>query len=270
MWVDPSEGIYILDLTLNILQRYDLETLTYIESLQMPVVSPMSFAKLPGMDRYIYYKPAFNKGLPNDSTNQLYIADSKGKVYTEYMPASPKGKVLHGDVRNFYVIDDMLRFYPHFSNQIWNIGSDTLDVAYELTFGSNTMPADELFDKYVSSGEIMREVMNEKNGWIRMIYVYETYSQILVKYYIGKDFYVAGYDKKSQKSFNFKAEDVIDDVGLGGSFPLPIGVSQDKFVGILQPYEIDTALIKDPRLKELTQVISEEDNPILCIYTMQI
>ena len=42
-----------------------------------------------------------------------------------------------------------------------------------------------------------------------------------------------------------KAKSIIDDLGLGGTFPLPIGIHKEQMIGIINPFEVDIKQVKD-------------------------
>lgn len=89
-----------------------------------------------------------------------------------------------------------------------------------------------------------------------------------MKYYIEKDFYLAVWNKTKKTTINFKYSDVKDNLGIGGKFPLPIGLYNNKFIGIINPYDIDKDFVTNIELKKILNNITEEDNPILCFYNI--
>jgi hypothetical protein len=113
----------------------------------------------------------------------------------------------------------------------------------------------------------MKEILFGDHNWIRLIYLYETETNL--KYYIKRDFYIGIWDKTKDETINFKYDNVIDDLGIGGKFPLPIGVYNDHFIGVINPYNLNKKQVKNTELKKITENISEEDNPILCFYLIR-
>lgn len=265
-WIDKEGFVYILDRQLNRLQKYQTENFNFVETITMPHDSPIGFAKIEKNDVFIYYYPLrLNRGIEE---KQLFIANKKGEIISDLYIGNASGKILHGNNSNFYKLADKLMFYPYFSNKIYEIDTDTLFNSYALSFKGHEFPDQNIFTKYDNSGDIMKEILFGKNEWIRLIYIYETETNLVVKYYIKKDFYIAAWNKINNTTINFKYSEVKDDLGIGGKFPLPIGVYDDQFIGIINPYDIDKDLIKNIELKKMTDNISEEDNPILCFYTI--
>ncbi|WP_291530366.1 6-bladed beta-propeller [Bacteroides sp. UBA939] len=263
-WIDRSGFIFILDRQLNRLLKYDISNLIFVESIMMPFMSPISFAKMPDTELFIYYYPI--RSIAGSASRQIIIADKQGVVHTELLEGDASGKILHGGCSNFYTEDSMLRFYPYFSNRIYTISADTLQNTYSLYFKENTFPDSNVFLKYDSSRDLMKELLSGDHQWIRLMYVYETDKSVVVKYYIKRDRYVGVWDKSSGKTINFKCDQVIDDMGLGGKFPLPIGVYGDQIIGVMHPSDLDRTQIKDPVLDRLMKTVEDSDNPVLAIY----
>lgn len=267
-WIDKKEHVFILDRQLNRLQKYDAIGLNFVESVTMPYDSPIGFAKIPEKDIFIYYYPLRpSKGVED---NQIIIADKKGEIISELYPGNASGKILHGNNTNFYLIANKLMFYPYFSNRIYEIDMNAATVhnKYALHFEDNDFPDETIFTKYDNSGDIMKEILFGNHKWIRLIYIYETTDNLLVKYYIEKDFYLAVWNKTKKTTINFKYSDVKDNLGIGGKFPLPIGFYNNKFIGIINPYDIDKDFVTNIELKKILNNITEEDNPILCFYNI--
>lgn len=267
-WIDKDGFILILDRQFNRLLKYNIESFNFIESIVMPFESPLAFAKMPKDNLFIYYYP-LRPGREIEE-KQIFIADKSGRIISELYKGNESGKILHGNSSNFYTQDDKLKFYPHFSNKIYAVETDTLYNIYSLLYADNNFPDQDIFTKYDNSGDIMKEILFGGNKWIRLIYVYETETNLVVKYYIERDFYVSIWDKVKEETINFKYDDVIDDIGIGGKFPLPIGIYNNQIIGILNPYDINKKQVENIELKKITEDISGEDNPILCFYSIKV
>lgn len=268
-WISPDGSLFILDRMLDRLQRYDVETLAFRERITMPGPSPLSFAAIPDSELYLYYFPLRKNDL--FSGKQYVVANSKGEVVNLHYTAPLSGKILHGTASNFYLRKGRLRTYPHFNNEVYELQGDSLTRQLTFTWGDLCLPGEELFARYSGSGDVMRELSQGDNNWIRLIYVYETDTQLAVKYYIKRDFYLALWDKTTNTYLNTKADNITDDQGLGGTFPLPIGTYGNQFIGRLQPYDINRAEVTNNELKEILSNLpegaaGEEANPILVFY----
>lgn len=265
-WIDKDGFIFILDRQLSRLLKYSLKNLDFIEPIIMPHDSPLGFAKMPPENLFIYYYPLRpGRGIEE---KQLFITDKSGKIISELYVGDESGKILHGNRTNFYTQDDKLKFYPYFSNEIFAVENDTLHNIYTLSFKDNNFPDQDIFRKYDNSGDIMKEILFGDHKWIRLIYVYETETNLVIKYYIERDFYISIWNKNNDETINFKYDNINDDLGIGGKFPLPIGVYNNQIIGIINPYDLNKKQVENIELKKITEDISDEDNPILCFYSI--
>ena len=256
----------ILDFTLNRLLKYNIENLEFIETIVTPHYNPVSFGIMPDNDLFIYYHPKYQRGI---DFKQVFILDKAGNIQTELFESEPSSKLAHGSASNFYLYNNEMRFYLYFSNTVYTIASDSARIIYKLFFNKREFPNQDFYLKYKSSMDAMKELWDGNNNWIRFIQIYETDNDFMVKYYIKRDLYISAYDKGSGKTIHFKKDQVIDDIGIGGKIPLPIGIYENRIIGEIQPYEFDKQQVENNQLKELIDDFSEEDNPILAFYKLK-
>lgn len=266
-WIDRDGSVLILDRMQNRLLKYKLESLEFVCEILMPSPSPLSFAKMPGEDKYVYYYPLRKDNSFGDRL--LIVADDKGEVCKRLYDALPANKILHGNSSNIYLFNEHLRFYPNFSNKVYEVNDDSLSCCYKFFWENSEMPDDKLFAEYGSSGDVMKEILTGEQDWIRLLYVYETEQEIVVKYYIKKDFYVSVCNKQTGKRVNVKVDEIVNDSKLSDYFPLPIGVCDNEIVGYINPYEIDKEMAKDKELLKLLENVQDESNPILVFYNFR-
>lgn len=265
--IDPKGYIYVLDRVLNRLLKYQLSDLSFIEEIRLPIPSPLSFSIINSSDLFIYYYPIRENSDLNKK--QLVIADKTGRIIKTLYEGSSSGKILHGNPINIYTYKKETRVYPYFTNKIYKIENDSITNCYNLFWGKYTMPDEQLFDKYKNSGDIMNEIFTGEKDWIRLLYVYETDDILLVKYYIKENFHLSYWNKHTKKTVNTKAKSIVDDLGLGGTFPLPIGIREKQMIGIINPFEIDIKQVKDKELLSLLENMTEESNPLIIIYSLK-
>jgi len=259
--IDEKEGlILLLDRQNNMLVRYRIDDLSFVDKLRIQIPTPTSFIFNSSENLYYYYYSL------KDNNKHIVITTEKGNIVNTLIDPEPSGRILHGCTCNFYHFEDAISIFPYFSNKIFTINKDTAYVKYELIFGENKMPDKDLFLNNSSSGVIMKEMMNGDEGRIRMLVPYELADLVLVKYYIKKDVFIGIWQKKMNRGINFKYSDVTDDMGISGKFPFPIGVFKDKFIGVMNTYDIDTSCVKNDQLKLQIKNISESDNPILILF----
>lgn len=265
-WVESSDSsLYVLDRMLSKLIKYRLSDFTYQEEIKLPANSPLAFAVLPDSSRFLYYYPFRSKDL--FSGDQLIKADKQGNVLATNYQAPASGRILHGNLSAFYRYEQNLCIVPYFCNHVYEWKEDSLHVRYRLDWGNARFPDEAVFSSGTSS-EIMKKILSE--DYIRFLFVYENSSCLAVKYYIKKELYLSVWNKKSNHLFNIKADQVVDDLGIGGGLPLPVGVSgTGELIGVLQPHTIDRTKVKDKTLLSILSTIGDEDNPILIFYTLK-
>ena len=262
--IDPMGYIYILDRISSRLLKYKLNSLEFVEMITLPYPSPLSFSMLSSKNLFVYYYPIRRNS--DLGRSQIVIADKTGKIIKTLYEGDDSGKILHGNPDNIYRYEDSIRIYPYFTNQIYNLGKDSLSVCYDLSWGKREMPDKDLFKKTEDSNQIMKEILAGENDWIRLLYVYELDDALLTKYYIKRDFYLSGWNKRTHTVFNVKAENIIDDSGIGAPFPLPIGVYDQQLIGTINPYEINRKKVQDKELRSFLNNLTDESNPLLVFF----
>lgn len=272
-WIDRGGFIFILDRQQGRLLKYQLEDLKFVDDIVIPSPAPLSFASIPSQDLFIYYYPLRKNDM--FSGKQYIVADSKGTIVSKYYTAPLSGKILHGSPTNFYLFNDHIRTYPYFDNDIYEINNDSLNCCYKFSWDTFKVPDDDFFVKYNNSGDAMKEILTGGDNWIRLLYVYEVKAVLAIKYYIKKDFYLSIWNKKENKTINIKSENVIDNLGMGGSFPLPIGICNNRFVGTINLFDITEKGTTDQRLVKLIKNMPqnsnpEDSNPILVFYHLKV
>lgn len=265
--IDPMGYLYVLDRISSRLLKYELNNLDFMEMITLPFPSPISFSMLNSKDLFVYYYPIRKNS--DLGRRQIVIADKTGGIIKTLYEGDESGKILHGNPDNIYRYGDTLRIYPYFTNRIYNLGKDSLSVCYDLSWGKLEMPDKDLFQKAENSNQIMKEILMGENDWIRLLYVYELDDALLTKYYIKRDFYLSGWNKRTHKAFNVKAENIIDDSGIGAPFPLPIGVYGQQLIGTINPYEINREKVQNKKLLSLLNNLTEESNPLLVFYKIR-
>lgn len=265
-WIEHSDSsLYVLDRMLSKLIKYRLSDCTYMEEIKLPANSPLAFAVLPGSSQFLYYYPFRSENL--FAGNQLIKADKQGNVLSTCYPAPPSGKILHGNPSAFYECEDKLCMVPYFCAHVYEWKKDSLRARYQLDWGNSRFPDESVFTSDDSS-EIMKKILSE--DYVRFLFVYENASCLAVKYYIKKELYVSAWNKKNNHLFHVKADDVADDLGIGGHLPLPVGVSgTGEIVGVLLPQTMDRTKIKDKTLLSILPSMDDEDNPVLVFYTLK-
>jgi len=266
-YIDQKGSLLLYDMQLNRLLKYDLNSLKFIEEIKMPVNYSKSFSFLPDDDLYLYYGNKESKNYKDETI--LIVSDKKGVIHKKFLKATPSETMFHGSPTNFYSLSGNTYFYPQFSNKIYLVTKDSIKCKYELFFGNADIVEQDLFMKNKGTIDIFREIITTSKNWIRLIYIYENINYLIVKYYIKKDFYIGIYNKAHNSVVNFKQSDVLDDIGIGGKLPLPIGIYGNQFIAQINNFETNKTKLKNKKLKESIDTLKEDSNPILMLYSIK-
>lgn len=262
-FINPLDSTLVVkDHQQSALFRYALSDLSFISKVSL-LDYPISFGILSDNKSFAFYYPDRGK-----NPYQLRITDKEGKLQRELLPVDPKSKILHGIGQNFYSYEGRLNVFPHFSNTIFEVTSDSVVQRYRFCFGKYNFPNNEFFkkNKYKSQA-IMEELMN--NPYVRLMVPYETNNHIMVKYYVGQQIFIGVYDKKKCHAINLNPRIIKDSLNLG-TFPIPIGSYLNGFIGQLIFDVQQKNRITHPALQRLTEDYSEDSNPILIFYSLKL
>ena len=265
--IDENGYLIVLDKQLSRLLRYNLNDLTFVDEIIMPLMSPASFLNLSD-DVYAYYYGLKNK--MGDNKKQIFIATKDGNTDNRFLELGTKGKLLYESF-TFYKYNNKSIFFPYISDKIYEIKKDSIFTRYNLSFGKNKLPDDAFFEKYGNqgTGTIMNNLLNGAQDYIRFIKVYENDDGLVVHYYIKKELYCGVWLKNENNFLHFKCNDVKDDLGIASKFPSIVGVHNNQFIGYLSPMDIDSKMVKHHQLKTLLEKTEEDDNPIIFFYSFQ-
>lgn len=269
-WLDGKGNILILDMMLDKLLKYKIldNKFQFVEEIKEPSPHPVSFAELSESGLFVYYYP-IQKNSPEDF-KQYIVADKKGKIRNRYYRDSISGEFLNGNMHRFYRIGNEVRTCPFYSSKIYGINDKSMDLRYNASWGNASFPDDKFFIKYNNTASLENKLFEESSDWIRSMYVVETSGHVFIKYYKGKDNYIAVCNKEDHKTVNVKSSDICDDLGIGGVFPDPRSTFQDnRIVGYLNIADMDKDKIKNGELKKMTAGLSDDDNPIVVIFKLK-
>jgi hypothetical protein len=263
-YIDTKGYILILDATLNRLLKYNLDDLSFVEEIVLPLQHPSSFFVLPETDLFCYYYPGF--AIKDTENKQVIIADKKGNKINSFFEITPLSKVTHTDITNFYAFNGKLSFYPDYTDKIFSISTDTLFCRYQLSFGKYKRVNEDIATKTDDVKAIMSEIYTGNQDWVHSLCVYETENELLVRYFVKTRMFVGIWNKQTGKVHNFEYNKIEDDLGFGGIYPYPKGKYNNQYIGEIKLYEIDKALLKNETLKVLVNSMEEDDNSILVFY----
>ena len=259
-----GQRLIVKDVTKNYLLTYDLQSLAFTGKIEI-AGQPVSFGLLPSSDRIAYYHLTQTEDLPWLFSYQ----DTAGHILRSFLSPPAYTPIFHGKRCVFYTYRDQLHGFPYFENKIYTFDADSARLKYTLAFGAFEWPENDFFRKFQHNTKVIGEELLH-SGKIRMMEPYETDEMLLVKYYIGKEIYLGGYDKNTRRTVNLKADEIKDEIGLG-AFPAPKGVYGSYFVSAISRDDLsDREKRFYPQLSALIEQSSEGDNPVICLYRFHI
>lgn len=145
------------------------------------------------------------------------------------------------------------------------INKKSITPAYQISFGSHHMPSLEWLQKIgANDANYAMKLINSE--YISSYNIKETDSLLSVYYLVnGGHSYVGFYDKVKNISYKYTTDkflEITELYGLTSSF----GVFNNYFVASIMPNVLKQHEIKRDDLRSLLVNISDEDNPILCLF----
>ena len=272
--IDESLGhVYVLspDTKINV---YDMETGTYLYSRKSPSSASRAFLML------------------NDSVSVCYQYNTNGQVQFRILVADAAGDTIQAfprsdlfemrggysmvvhfdDDRFMFRYGDKVCYKEYYNDTLFVVTSDSLKPRYVFDLGKYSMPVEhrpEVLDgdkrlfKSASFSYIRTQTL-ETDAWLFMPYSYWQIESTIID-----DMHLLVYNKKQKETFAVRNGAIAND--LSGTPSLSfcpqttvasnVAVSLLPAEDILEKAEEDPAILKHPRLKELT----EDSNPVLMV-----
>ena len=89
---------------------------------------------------------------------------------------------------------------------------------------------------------------------------------INVLYYVNKSIYLGFYNKQTKVNQKYTYPEFIKYAEIDGAMSEILGVYNDYFIATLSPSILKKYTIRRNNLRIIAEKISEEDNPILCLF----
>ena len=146
---------------------------------------------------------------------------------------------------------------------IYKITSKSVEPVFTVDFGKYKFASKEwlchnAMDHYYST--------ISKTDYISACNIQETKNYIGASFlYKGNNIYTAFYNKKKNISCIIQGNDFIDKSGLIGISPIK-GTDGDYFISLIYPATLKNKKIKRKDLLDFSKQISEDDNPIICLF----
>lgn len=204
-------------------------------------------------------------GFDTDKRKPYYvkITDAELNEKKQLLPAdfSVQYGVSAGSL--FYEYDGEVYLNLPFLPTVYHITSEQADEHFKFDLGSHKFAALEwLKEKAVDNygGAII------PSDYISACSVRETDDYMSACFYVkGANGYIGFFNKKTKQSCKYSATDFLKQSGLTG-FGLIKGVYGDYFIADIFPSALKRSSIKRDDLRTVAETVSEEDNPVLCLF----
>lgn len=152
-----------------------------------------------------------------------------------------------------------------FSPIVYRVSSDQLEPVFKLSFGKQVMPPDDYVTAMVKDGSPGTDRIL-KSDYVNSYSVYETPEYMAITYYTRDfDSYLGFYNKKTQETHSFSMEMFVKQFGVTGG-KLILRKSEDYFVMPLYAKRLKSQQTFREDLKQISNNMTEEDNPVLCLF----
>lgn len=257
---EENKRITVVDARLNRLNHYQLENFEYID--QQKAFNYTNCAWLADGNILWYESIGFDTG--------------KRKYYSIYITNTDLEKVVYlkesKEFSPYMVAEHSLFQYDHqtyisfpFSPLIYRVSSEKIEPVWKLSFGKQEFPSDD----YVT--EIIKEGASGTDRLLRSDYVNsfsacETDEYMAVTYYSKNfDSYLGFYNKRTNTTQAFSMEEFVKRFGVTGG-KLILGRHGDYFLMVLNAKRLKDQPTFREDLKQITDKMTEEDNPVLCLF----
>lgn len=165
---------------------------------------------------------------------------------------------------HFHQFKDKAFIHFPFSDIVWEVTENGTTPCYKLILGDKGTPPIEYMQRI---GKGKRDYTRDlfQSGYVYTYRLLETSDYLQVTYMSENMTYFGFYNKKSKESYTYKFPEFIQASGLTGLRDI-VGTYQDYFIGIIEPSILKRNNPPHEELKKISEEISPEDNPVLCLF----
>lgn len=251
----------IVDLENKKILIYDSKTYNYIKSKRMP--SHNNCIQLSN-GSYAFFSPT---AFADDKRNfcHLKIADSTMKQVKDYYPAEFISPYAYLCGSNFHKIDNNIFVHTNYSPIIWQILPNGIKSAYKIEVENSTFPPLNWLREEASDTKNYLPALNASN-YIMGYALQETSDYLNMIYEASNKVYNCFYNKKTKNTSVYSFTDFWRYAEIEGQMSQAIGVYNDYFICYLSPEALKSRPITRQNLRQITEKLSEDSNPVLCLY----
>lgn len=258
--IDKEKNTFIIcDIDTQKLVYYDLDNYTYMYTEN---VSRYTYCSLLENGKFVwFYTAGFNsegKKYYLTTTDQQF----KNKNYLCQANFTSHFGMLTGSL--FHNFDKKTFFHTSFEPTIWEITTNAIP-RYNISFGKHKLPPLKWLKEQESSS--VYYVMSIQNtNYVSAYNLTENSTFINVLYYVNKSIYLGFYNKQTKVNQKYTYPQFIKYAEIDGGMSEILGVYNNYFIVTLSPSILKKYTIRRNNLRLIAEKISEEDNPILCLF----
>ncbi len=162
----------------------------------------------------------------------LFVTDLNLELISKNIHYNKSNALILSPVSPFSPFDDKISYLPVYKDTIYHINSNKVIPVYKLEFGNNWIDEDYLYNKKINPNTLFNDL--KKSSSVYFINCIESRTHIFVYFTHKDEKYAFLYDKIFQKGLFIKNY-MKNGCGYNG---LPLIPDGEKFVGIVNPYEL--------------------------------
>lgn len=257
-----NQKITVVDFSQSKMIDFDLESHQYLSSHKANILSDCAW--LP--DGYMAWFDL--SGYNNSKRKNFYVSitDQKLKQIKYGFEANFTTGYLLSLGKRFFEYEHHCYIVAPFISTVYEVSTDTIKPAYNVSFGNYAFPTSDWLSNHLNNDDnYLPELF--KSPYVCAFNLNETSDYLLATFLIhGNQDYYAIYNKNDKHSRIYINKEFCHLLGINGINTI-IGTHNDYFV-----CSLSTALLKRTHnieqadLRNIVNNLSEEDNPIICMF----
>lgn len=254
--IDITDQLIVLSTPQKIMY-YSLNTGEYMKSYKKPKYFDIQIL---GMLKESIVISDEGRYKQNKSKRQIKIIDlEKGESILDAVPFTDHAMKIGHTQRYIYRFNDTVSVVPMHDQTVYRVIEEgnkySIKPAYKLDFGKYWIDEKILANSYNDS----ETFFNSQQKYVHTIDVFENEHLIYVFYRLQLKDYIYIYDKRSGKYLNISGFSS-NNTGWTG---LPVGTKGKSIVGAIAPWQIESQIVPNDKLKSILEQTEDEGHPIL-------
>ena len=230
------EKLGVVDISQQKILYYGLKQADYLGDVLLP--TDASCVAVLENNKLLMNNRAY---MPGQKYNDSYflITDSLCNPLTELVKKEFKSGYVTGDPKMIYQVEDTTRMYTPYDLTVYEVIPDSTSCqpAFKLKFEGITPPTTEFLKEKGHKPEFFGEL--SRSGFISFFSIKENKTDMCIAYMVKGKKYLAFYDKRNGKSYNYPMERLEEDLHMKGILFLIPGQIAGYHVAYQEPQNPD-------------------------------